>query len=96
MNRLMCDLTYCIHNNSCCSMPTNKKRKNAYCKIAIKAEDVDYKGYKGCKGFEWDNDKKCMCVDCQIQETGKVDVRFLNQNFLKTPKVSDVEDADEF
>lgn len=97
MNRLMCDLTYCIHNNACCSKPANSRKEESYCKIATRAEEVDYKGYNGCKGFKWDNDKKCMCIDCQIEETGKVDMRFLDQKtLLNSAKVDDVEDVDEF
>lgn len=81
---LICKLTYCIHNNSCCASPIKEKENNSYCKLVKQGKEVNYQGYDGgCNMMEWNEDKKVQCMDCQIKKRGDIDMKYLNQNYFR-------------
>lgn len=74
--KVVCEITGCVHNSSCCMDPNRLEDTFTYCKadsitIGID-EDTDY-GLQ-CSKYKWDNNKKFECDDCQISKYGALSI----------------------
>lgn len=71
MTKVICELTGCKYNSSCCTSPSDSKK--CYCtKEEIKL-DVDPEIYQlDCSMFKEDLDKLIECRECQIDKYGGI------------------------
>lgn len=71
MTKILCDLTGCKYNSSCCTSPAGGKE--CYCtKDSIKLEIDSEMCQLDCAMFEEAMDKEIECRHCQIQKYGGI------------------------
>ena len=69
--KVKCCLTGCKHNSACCAHSS----KECYCKLKSIDLIIDNEsGIMDCKQYEYDYEKPYMCIDCQIEENGEIDI----------------------
>ena len=69
--KISCFLTGCKYNSACCDM-TNKP---CYCTC----NQIDFvqdpeTGLLDCKQYEYDYNKPYMCICCQLEQYGEIDI----------------------
>lgn len=71
MTKVICELTGCKYNNSCCTSPS--ENKECYCtKESINLEVDLEMSQLDCSSFEEGIDKPVECHDCQIEKYGGI------------------------
>lgn len=79
MTKIICDLTGCKYNSSCCTSPASNKE--CYCtKESIKLKVDEEMCQLDCSMFEEDMSKDIECRHCQIRKYGGIklvkDIKF--------------------
>lgn len=71
MTKVICDLTGCKYNSSCCTSPAEDKE--CYCtKDSVKLEIDPEMCQLDCSMFEESTDKDVECRHCQIEKYGGI------------------------
>ena len=71
MTKILCDITGCKYNSSCCTSPD--ENKECYCtKESIKLHMDDEMCQLDCAMFEESTDKAIECRHCQIRKYGGI------------------------
>lgn len=71
MTKVICDLTGCKYNSSCCTSPA--EGKEYYCtKESISLEIDPEMCQLDCSSFEESTDKEIECRHCQIEKYGGI------------------------
>ena len=79
MTKVICELTGCKYNSSCCTSPADNKEY--YCTKELIKLSVDEEICQlDCSMFEEDTEKEIECKSCQIKKYGGIripkDVKF--------------------
>lgn len=73
MTKILCDITGCKYNNSCCSSPSEDKNDKCYCtKELVQFKVDDSMCSMTCEDFEENIEKDIECSDCQINKYGGI------------------------
>lgn len=73
MTKVICELTGCKHNSSCCTSPA--EGKECYCtKESVKLEIDSEICQLDCVMFEEGTDKEIECRHCQIDKYGGIKI----------------------
>lgn len=82
--KVKCCLTGCRHNSTCCA-----HKEEGYCLLnAINLIIDSETGIMDCKQYEYDYEKPYMCMECQLEENGEIDI-------TPTPILVEVDDLDD-
>lgn len=69
--QVKCCLTGCKYNSACCANTT----KEAYCTLKSINLIIDSEtGIMDCEQYEYDYEKPYMCMYCQLEEYGEIDI----------------------
>ena len=68
MSKIICDMTGCRYNSSCCTSPSD--RVECTCTLDSVYLQVDDEFH--CSNFEEDYDKEVECTRCQIAKYGGI------------------------
>ena len=82
--KVKCCLTGCRHNSTCCA-----HKEEGYCLLSAINLIIDSEtGIMDCKQYEYDYEKPYMCMECQLEENGEIDI-------TPTPILVEVDDLDD-
>ena len=69
--QITCALTGCKYNSACCDMTNGE----TYCTREKVEFVVDNEtGIIDCKQYAYDYNKPCMCITCQLEQYGEIDI----------------------
>ena len=69
--KVKCFLTGCKYNSACCANTCNE----TYCtKKAIDLILDEETGIMDCAQYEYDYNKPYMCIECQLEVNGEIDM----------------------
>ncbi len=81
-----CGLTGCKYNSACC----NKSQGECYCTLSridfVMDEEM---GIIDCKQYEYDYTKPYMCVSCQLEQEGEIDIT-PEPEFIEVDNIDDL------
>lgn len=83
--KVNCFLTGCKYNSACCANTCN----GSYCtKNNINLIIDEETGIMDCAQYEYDYEKPYMCIDCQLEVYGEIDIS-------PAPTFTEVENIDD-
>ena len=83
--QVKCCLTGCKYNSACCANTS----KECYCTLKNIDLIIDSEtGIMDCKQYEYDYNKPYMCMFCQLEEYGVIDI-------TPEPVLTEVDDLDD-
>jgi hypothetical protein len=83
--QVKCCLTGCKYNSACCA----NTGKECYCTLKNIDLIIDSEtGIMDCKQYEYDYNKPYMCMFCQLEEYGEIDI-------TPEPVLTEVDDLDD-
>lgn len=70
--QVKCCLSGCKYNSACCA---NTQQKETYCTLKEINLIIDSEtGIMDCEQYEYDYNKPYMCMCCQLEEFGEIDI----------------------
>jgi hypothetical protein len=69
--KVKCCLTGCKHNSACC----DATERECYCTLKSISLIIDSEtGIMDCQQYEYDYGKPYMCIECQLEQNGEIDI----------------------